>query len=292
MRVLGLVGSARRLGNTEILVKDALMSAVAAGADAELMRLSDLRIEPCNGCMACVFKETDCVLDDDLYFLLEQMQRADGVVLGAPVYFFGAPGTIKMIVDRFLVVKPGQFDGRKAVTLGVAGQSKWARLFMPQLNLLPLAAGYDVVASALFESPGPGEVLLDPDNTRRAEELGRALVAAIQGATSEPHYISSECPICRGTAFRLKSSTRIECPLCYTEGEIVELDGKVAVRFDPETLKFRYFGEETRADHFENWVKRTGPRFRQHVREVLAARKRYEVLPIRWVKPGTGSLSP
>lgn len=288
MRVLGLIGSARRLGNTEILVKEALMGALGGGADVELVRLSDLKIKPCTGCMACVFKEVDCGLDDDLCFLLEQMQRADGIVLGAPVYFFGAPGTIKLIVDRFLVIKPGQFDGRKAVTLGVAGQTKWARLFMPQLNLLPLAAGYDVVASELFESPGPGEVLLDPDNIRRGGGLGRLLVASIQGETPCPRPVSRECPICHGTAFRLKTATRVECPLCYTEGEIVQANGEVAIRFDPEMLRFRYFGEETRADHFEHWVKRTGPRFRQHVREVLAARKRYENLPIRWLEPESG----
>lgn len=288
MKVLGLVGSRRRFGNTEILVKEALLGAQARGAEVELLRLTDLRIEPCAGCMACVLKEVDCALPDDLYFLLRSLERIDGIVLGAPVYFFGAPGIVKLIVDRLLVVRPGQFDGKKAVTLGVAGQTQWARMFMPQLNLLPLAAGFQVIDSVLFGSPGPGEVLLDPANAPRANELGRTLVSAIEGQAREFPLVGERCPICFGTAFQLKTPTRVECPLCYAEGDIVATNGGVAIRFDQQHLKFRYFGEESRADHLNHWVRKTGPRFRGHVREVLAARKPYENLPIPWLKPEKG----
>ena len=56
MRILGIVGSRRKLGNTEIMVKEALKGARKEGADIALLRMSDLYIRECNGCEACVIK--------------------------------------------------------------------------------------------------------------------------------------------------------------------------------------------------------------------------------------------
>jgi multimeric flavodoxin WrbA len=51
LKVLGLIGSYRKLGNTEVLVKEALMEAQKLGADVDALHLTDLKIEPCKGCM-------------------------------------------------------------------------------------------------------------------------------------------------------------------------------------------------------------------------------------------------
>lgn len=289
MRILGVVGSARSMGNTEVLIKHALLMTQTKGAEVEMIRLTDLRIDPCRGCMLCVLKSAECPLSDDMDFLLRTLERADGMVLGAPVYFMGAPGIIKMIVDRFLMVKQGQYDGKKAVIIGVAGQAKWGRMFMPQLSLLPLAAGFEVVDAALLSSPGPGEVLLDGGNTHRVEELTYRLMASIGGQPRQLPLVGQQCPICFGTSFQLKTPTRVECPLCYTEGDIVVSNGGVTIRFDEETARFRFFGAETREDHMDNWVRKTGPRFRERLRDVLAARKPYENAPVPWIKPRRSS---
>lgn len=285
MRIVGLVGSRRKGGNVEILAKEALVGAQSCGAEVELLRLTDLKIESCRGCMACVFKEARCPLDDDLYFLLRMMERADGIVLGAPVYFFSVPGIIKLIMDRLLVVKPGQFAGKKAVTFGSAGKAKWARLFLPQLNQLPLVAGLEVVDSTVFSAPGPGEVLLDPANPQRANELGRTLVACLNGQPKRAPATSVQCPSCFGTLFMLTGPTSVECAVCYTRGDIVSEGDGIAVRFDEGVRQFRFCGEDSMASHLDNWVKKTGPHFRDRIREVLAKRKPYETLPIPWIKP-------
>jgi len=52
-KVLGLIGSARRWGNSEVLVREALLGAQKTGASTEMLRLTDLHIEPCTGCMRC-----------------------------------------------------------------------------------------------------------------------------------------------------------------------------------------------------------------------------------------------
>jgi len=55
MKILGLHGSERKLGNTEILVKEALMGAEEEGAQVEMLRLTDYKVLPCDGLAPCVF---------------------------------------------------------------------------------------------------------------------------------------------------------------------------------------------------------------------------------------------
>ncbi|MHA1431093.1 MAG: flavodoxin family protein, partial [Candidatus Freyarchaeota archaeon] len=76
MKILGLVGSYRKYGNTEVLVREALMSASEMGAEVELLRLTDLTIKPCKGCMACVFKNAECRIEDDANFFFSKLFEA------------------------------------------------------------------------------------------------------------------------------------------------------------------------------------------------------------------------
>jgi len=101
VRILGIVGSRRKMGNTEILVKETLLGARDEGADVALVGLTDLCLEECNGCMACVMRDARCGLKDDFYFLMEQMEGAEGMVLGAPTYIYAPAGIIKVLLDRF-----------------------------------------------------------------------------------------------------------------------------------------------------------------------------------------------
>ncbi|MEM3464284.1 MAG: flavodoxin family protein, partial [Candidatus Bathyarchaeia archaeon] len=82
MKVLGLIGSYRKLGNTEVLVKEALMEAQRLGAEVDVLRLTDLKIEPCKGCMACVFKQEDCKIQDDWHIFKEKFEESDAIIVG------------------------------------------------------------------------------------------------------------------------------------------------------------------------------------------------------------------
>lgn len=81
MKVLGLT-CGRKMSNTEILVKEALMGAEEAGAEVEIVRLMDLSIKPCTGCNSCVISlfekggSGDCVIKgDDFGFIAEERQQ-------------------------------------------------------------------------------------------------------------------------------------------------------------------------------------------------------------------------
>ncbi len=86
MKVLGITGSLRPQSNTRQYMERCLGVLAENGLETELVSLRDKTIKPCLGCYACV-KERRCAQDDDDFAeLLALMERADGIVLGSPVY--------------------------------------------------------------------------------------------------------------------------------------------------------------------------------------------------------------
>jgi multimeric flavodoxin WrbA len=99
MRVLGIVGSPRKNGNTEILTTHALKAIAEEGLDTDLLSLAGLDIRPCNACMVC-WKEERCTIVDDFFPLYLKMKEAEGIILASPVYYGSAPALIKALIER------------------------------------------------------------------------------------------------------------------------------------------------------------------------------------------------
>ncbi len=115
MKVIGIVGSPRKNGNTEILTAHALKAIAEEGLDTELIRLAGLDIRPCNACMACRDEER-CPIDDDLFPLYAKMKEADAIILASPVYFGSATALLKALMER-----TGYLSGRRRVFAGKVG---------------------------------------------------------------------------------------------------------------------------------------------------------------------------
>ena len=99
MRVLGIVCSPRKEGNTEIMVREALGTANEAGAETDLFLISEKSVGPCDGCLSC--EQTNiCHIRDDMQELYEKLQLADGIIFGTPVYFGNVSAQAKAILDR------------------------------------------------------------------------------------------------------------------------------------------------------------------------------------------------
>jgi multimeric flavodoxin WrbA len=99
-RVLAVVGSPRRGGNTDILVDEILKGAAQAGAETEKVILSDIDIRPCKACYACR-PAGECIQKDDMADLLEKMKASGVWVFGTPVYWWGPSAQLKTFVDRW-----------------------------------------------------------------------------------------------------------------------------------------------------------------------------------------------
>jgi len=120
MRILGIVCSPRKGGNTEILVRAALEAACEAGGETELILVADMNIAPCDGCGACT-KNGVCKIKDAMQMVYKQLELADGVILGTPVYFLNVSAQAKAIMDRtYALLRVRKLRGKVAAAIVAA----------------------------------------------------------------------------------------------------------------------------------------------------------------------------
>ena len=283
--VLGLVGSARPWGNSELLVRQVLRGARAEGATVEILRLTDLHLESCTGCMRCVIGGKPCPLDDDMAWLVEIIQAADGLVLAAPTYFLGPAAVIKLVLDRLLMVTGRVEEAlpppRPAVTLVTAGLKDWHGVTLPFLDALVTTLGYRPIETLSAIAPGPGEVLLDEELMARVLAAGRRLG---RGEMNPAPARPNACPICHCDAFVLRGSRAI-CPICGREATVEQDGDGVRLRFDPVAGSEHRWTPEGLRTHIIEWVMATGPRFLARRAEIKARRKPYREMQVGWLCP-------
>ena len=100
--VLGIVGSPRKNGNTDIMVSQVLEGAHGNGANTERIWLAGLKILECDGCHACWKGKGVCSKNDDMTVLYQKITECDVIVLGTPVYWYGPTAIMKCFIDRFV----------------------------------------------------------------------------------------------------------------------------------------------------------------------------------------------
>jgi multimeric flavodoxin WrbA len=100
MKIVIINGSPRGLnGNTGQLVKVFAEAVKNEGAEAEIVNLVDLSLQPCQGCEVCS-KTGSCVINDDVADIQGTMLAADGIVFASPNYMMNVSGHMKMFMDR------------------------------------------------------------------------------------------------------------------------------------------------------------------------------------------------
>ncbi len=102
MKLLAVVGSPRKRGNTDLLMDQVINGAQDAGAEVQRVFLHGMKIAPCDGCGAC--KKTGvCNIEDDMSLLYDALYESDVWALGTPVYWWGASAQMKTFIDRWYV---------------------------------------------------------------------------------------------------------------------------------------------------------------------------------------------
>ena len=99
MRVLGLLCSPRKRGNTDQLLDEFLRGTRDQGADTEKIDASSLQIGPCRGCGACESRG-ECAITDEMQVVYDRITNADGIVVASPVYFYHLAAQCKILIDR------------------------------------------------------------------------------------------------------------------------------------------------------------------------------------------------
>jgi hypothetical protein len=283
--ILGIVGSARPWGNSELVVRQALQGARSEGAKAQMIRLTDLNLEPCTGCMRCVIGGKPCRLDDDMAWLIEAIWSADGLVLAAPTYFLGPAAAIKLVLDRLLMVT-GRVDEalppqRPAITIATCGLEDWQGVTLPYLNALVAAFGYRPIESLTAIAPGPGEVLLDEALLGQVLAAGQRLGRGeLEPAPPPPNV----CPVCHCNSFTLKGNRAI-CPICGQQATVERKGATVGLHFEPVVGTDHRWTPEGLRKHMIEWVMATGPRFMARRAEIKARRIPLRQMEAGWLSP-------
>jgi multimeric flavodoxin WrbA len=193
LKVLGIAGSPRRGGNTDLLLAEVLRGASSRGAIVKTIILNDLKISPCQHCDACL--ETGrCKVIDDMQMVYDELEQADRIVLASPIHFMGVTAQAKAMIDRCqclwarkyvlklppLGSKPGE---KKGFFVSVGGR-KVANLFEPALvtvkacfRVLDIAYAGELVFPNVDEK---GAIAKHPDALQQAFLAGQKLVEETQ----------------------------------------------------------------------------------------------------------------
>lgn len=99
MKVLGIMGSPRRGGNTELLLDEALRGAESQGAVVEKIVVDRLEIAPCREYYGCL-RDGYCVIRDDMDSIYPKLLEADIVIVASPMFFYGLTSQLKALIDR------------------------------------------------------------------------------------------------------------------------------------------------------------------------------------------------
>jgi multimeric flavodoxin WrbA len=184
-KVIVLLGSPRKTGNSTILADRIIRGAEEAGAQVETVYLHGLKIAPCQSCYACQKKNSKgCAIDDDMQPLYQKLLQSDCWVIASPVFWFTMSAQIKLLLDRcFALPAYGKnpFAGKRvaiAMTYGdvdpfVSGCVNALRTFQDIFNYV----GMKIVGMVYGSAMKAGEIETNGTLLQQAEELGRRLAS-------------------------------------------------------------------------------------------------------------------
>ena len=185
MNVLGINGSPRIGGNTDILLDRALEGAARQGGRAEKVILNGLKFCPCQECEDITGDDV-CVIDDDWHEVYKRVEKADAIILASPIFFGSISAQSKMMIDRFQCVwrakhmlKKDVFNRRKKGGF-ISVQASARKDFFDNAKLI--VKNFFAVINVDYKEelfcPGieeKADILRYPDILKKAFELGQRI---------------------------------------------------------------------------------------------------------------------
>jgi multimeric flavodoxin WrbA len=179
MNVVAFNGSARKDGNTAILVNTVFKELKKAGIETELFQLAGKKIHGCIACGKCYQnKDKRCVVTNDiLNDCIEKMVAADGIILASPTYFTDVSTEMKALIDRagYVARANDHMFQRKVGAAVVAARRAGAIHTFDTLNHFFLISQMIVPGSSYWNigmGLGPGDVKKDKEGLATMKTLG------------------------------------------------------------------------------------------------------------------------
>lgn len=178
VKVLGISGSPRREGNTEILVKLGLEVLAQQGVETEYLSLADHPVKPCLACGGCAKPGAQgCVQNDPAFEgMVQRFQASDGFLIGSPVYFGSATPQTMSLLDRIGYVSrcQGNFLRHKVGAAIVVARRAGQNFTFAQLNYFFLISEMIVPGSTYWNvavGREKGEVQNDAEGMTTVKNL-------------------------------------------------------------------------------------------------------------------------
>ena len=183
-KILVLLGSPRKKGNSTTLANQIVAGVESAGATAEKIFLHGKAISPCQACYACQRPDSKgCAIDDEMQPIYAKLIEADGWVIASPVYWFSMSAQTKLFLDRCFALtayKQDAFAGKRiAVAMSFGDEDAFNSGCVNALRTFQDAARYvgaNLVGMVYGSADKPGEIKSNTALMQQAETLGKKLV--------------------------------------------------------------------------------------------------------------------
>lgn len=180
MKVVAFNGSARRDGNTSLLLNLVLDEIKKEGTETEIVQLSEKSLHGCRACFKCVAnKNQKCaVADDSANEHIAKMIEADGILLGSPTYFADVSAGIKALIERCgMVARANEDMFKRKVGAGIVAARRAGSLHaFSSINFFFLIGQMIVPGSSYWNMAigrQPGEVMNDNEGVQTMKNLGQ-----------------------------------------------------------------------------------------------------------------------
>ncbi|GFP74708.1 flavodoxin family protein [Clostridium fungisolvens] len=296
-KVLG-ISFGRKMSNTEVMIKTALMECEKAGNEVKFIRADDLNIQDCTGCIACVVGllqggSGKCHLKDDMHIIDEALMECDAVIVGSPTYVLAPTGRFKTVCDRLgpshdvafrtEAKKTGiargkapeqlpderSFKPRVAalITVGGAMTQNWLSFAMPSMYEFTISMGINVVDKyEYFGAMAHEHVVGNQEVMDRMVVMGKNIADSLNSDSEKEmnKWRGADegiCPVCHCDMLTVRyNKNEVECPVCGISGELTLVDGEIKVSFsEAQQKRSRLFYDGKLEHQVEISTKAVGP---------------------------------
>ena len=278
MKILAISGGAIN-GNNDAMAREALMGAREQNAEIEFIRLHELDLKPCTGCVVCVNGMMgggtgNCIIKDDMAWLGEKLISADGLIFVMPIFEKGAPAAMRLVQDRLFgptydagtctialdIAKktggPGP-DPRKLIPKVISfitiGGSDWMTRAAADMNLLAMSRCWKVIDNAVF--PWSKSIVMNDDSVAKCHEIGVNIAKAAALGADKAEYLGDPgvCPECHSRNFHVKDDPKQTiCVVCGLIGELKLEGGKMTFEIPAESYVHSHYRMSGKFEHMDD----------------------------------------
>ena len=263
-KILGIIGSPRKLGNSEIIIKE-ISRKIPVQHELKLLRLHDMHIEPCKGCYKCLISG-DCIQKDDYHIFRDALVNSDALLVAAPTYCMGANASLRQITNKAFALNKyiDVLWNKPAIGIGICGiNGKEGYTLLDIENFLALLFSKNKKC-VMLTGALPGEIFRNDETKMIARELAALLLDP--GKSGGTLKNTPSCPLCGGTTFRFRDVSTVTCVLCSNSGTVEWIDNKPVFSIKRGDHSF-ILSKQAAKDHYK-WLLGMKDRFIKHKKEL------------------------